>query len=336
VSEKTSNNRQRAIFYFMILSVALSGASFLLPSLSRQSPSTARLPIPAAFSFSESIAALSDQREVVASGSFEGSVVQHSQRVHVVNGWTPIHWTGHPLIGGGSSGYSQQPEYKPLTTSIDPYRVRTGEQSQCWFWFYNIGDAAIWRKQHVPAGLVQAEVYAHAWVSNEDGEPHSSPGEMYVSIGIDTEGRDPGYGWPWETSVAWSPYVLVRENWTQVLSRVAYMPEDGEITIYFRAWKKWSEKHGDVYWDDWAVYSINEPSAQPTYTPAPTYTPYPTQTPYPTYTPQPTPACTPGPISDFRCEYLFDEFSGTSLLRCADETNTLYKDAVTGEWACPK
>lgn len=276
--------------------------------------------------------------QVVASGSFEGPIVEHGQRINVVDGWTPIHWSGYPLISGGSGGLSSQPEYKPLTIEEDPWRVRTGEQSQCWFWFYTHGDGAIWRKTTVPAGLVQASVWAHAWVSSKDNEPHVSPGEMYVSIGIDTEGRDPGYNWPWETSVAWSPFVLVDENWTQIYSRVAYVPNGGEVTIYLRALKKWDEKHGDVYFDDWALYSLPEDGEpQPTYTPYPTLTPAPTYTPYPTYTPQPTPVpgCTPEP-SVFGCEYLVDELNGVALLRCSDEYSRLYKDTSTGEWACPK
>lgn len=292
--------------------------------------------MPDTFIQARSLDAIPESAQVIASGSFEGPVVEHSQRVNVVEGWTPFYWPGYPLIGGGTGGLGNQPEYKPLTIQEDPYRVRTGAQSQCWFWFYNIGSGGIWRQEAVPAGLVFVEAFVHAWVSNNDGDPHTSPGEMYVSIGIDTEGRNQGYNHPWDTSVAWSPYVLVRENWTQIISRAVYMEQPGTITIYLRAWKKWADKHGDVYWDDWTVYSMNQGAPLPTSTPAPTYTPFPTYTPYPTYTPQPTPACTPGPISDFGCEYLFDEFSGTSLLRCRDGDTVVYKDTNTGRYACPK
>ena len=296
-------------------------------------PSPARMDIQ---SPSEPRILASESTTLIASGSFEGDVVEHSQRVIVVDGWTPINWNGYPMIGGGSSGVSQQPEYKPLLIDVDPYRVRSGEQSQCWFWFYEIGDAAIWRKERVDeSGLVQASAWAQAWVSDRDDNPHSSPGEMYVSIGIDPDGRAPGYNWPWETSVIWSPFKLIHEDYEQVLSHLVYVEAGTEITVYLRAWSKWKDKHGDVYWDDWAVYSTDVGGSVP----QPTYTPYPTLTPVPTYTPYPTPApaCTPGPISDkLYCYDLVDENTGDMYRRCGYGSDVWYRDSDTGQYICPK
>ena len=218
----------------------------------------------------------------LVNGGFEGNVIEHSQRVIVAEGWTPIYWDREPMIGGGSPGRSAQPEYKPLTVDVDPYRVRSGEQSQCWFWFYTHGDAAIWQRVRVPAGYYRVDVWAQAWVSDRDDNPHSSNGEMYISLGIDPEGRDP-HGWPWETSVVWSPFSLVWNTYEQYGSRLVYVPKDGWITVYIRSWKKWSEKHGDVYLDDARLVRVDV--ANPTPEPLPTYTPYPTLEPCPTCVP---------------------------------------------------
>jgi len=238
----------------------------------------------------------------LVNGGFEGEYVEWSQRVIVAKGWTPIHWTGEPMIGGGSSGPSSLPEYKPLPIDVDPYRVRNGDKSQCWFWFYTHGDAAIYQVvPNVPAGWWQAEVWAQAWVSDQDNSPHYSPGEMYISIGIDTAGRNPGGGWPWETSVIWSPFMLVHGNYERVTSHPVYVGRDGSITVYLRAWKKWDQKHGDVYWDDARLYAVAgagpEPTPQPTPEPCQTCEPCPAVTPCPTNepcvsgTPCPTPSC---------------------------------------------
>jgi len=225
-------------------------------------------------------------------GGFEGDVIEHSQRVIVAEEWTPIYWNRESMIEGGSPGRSAQPEYKPLPAAVDSHRVRSGGQSQCWFWFYTHGDAAIWQQVRVPAGWYQVEAYAQAWVSNRDDQPHESPGEMYVSVGLDPEGREPG-GWPWETSVVWSPFQLVRGQYERVLSRPVYVESDGLLTVYLRAWKKWDSKHGDVYWDDARLIEIGGPeTGSETPAPLPTYTPYPTYTPLPTA--QPCPTCEPG------------------------------------------
>ena len=86
----------------------------------------------------------------------------------------------------------------------------------------------------------------------------------------------------------WSPFELVHGEYEQILSHPVRVDRSGPITVYLRAWKKWDDKHGDVYWDDARLIEVGGDGVCPTMTPYPTQTPYPTATPYPTPTPYPT------------------------------------------------
>lgn len=236
------------------------------------------------------------QEIAVLNPSFEGTYIEWSQRINLAPDWRLVYWKGKSLVGGGSVSDCAEPECKPILASQYPYRVRSGEKAQSCFWFYNHGDAALYTTQQVPAGTWQVGSYAHCWVSDIDTNPTSCPGEMYISIGVDPEGRSPGQGgWPWETSVSWSPFVRATARYERYMSRVFYVPATTDVTVYVRFWKKWDQKHGDVYVDDVFFNRIAD-AGGPTQTPYPTYTAQPTYTPYPTFTPQPTAGPTTEPL----------------------------------------
>ena len=219
--------------------------------------------------------------------SFEGKYVEWSQRTNLAPGWRLVHWKNEPLIDGGASGRSAQPECKPILERDFPYRVRSGDAAQCCFWFYTHGDAALYTRKDVEAGDWVFSAFAHTWTGSDDGNPFEA-GEMYVSLGIDPEGRDPGQGgWPWETSVLWSPYERLTSSYKEYESVVVRAEQEGPITLYVRFWTKWDEKHSDFYVDDANLTRVGGSTEPlPTYTPYPTYTPL---APLPTYTPYPTP-----------------------------------------------
>ncbi len=246
---------------------------------------------------------------LVRNPSFEEGFRTIGARLTVPNEWTPAWSTYPPVIEGGSAGPCIQPEYKEMCSYA--YRAHSGKCSGYYFAFYSMTDAVLYQVIAVQQDQsVQGRAFAQGWASPDDtpgapGQPPPSPGELYVSVGIDPDDRTDFR----RHGVIWSPWVLVREQFVEVRSPVV-VANASNVTLYLRAATKWAQKHGDVAWDDAGLYVVQAgPIVEPTYTPYPTLTPWPTSTPRPTYTPWPTlqplptytpfvcPTCVPGSCS---------------------------------------
>ena len=201
--------------------------------------------------------------------SFEGTytVRNNAGEVQVAPDWSPWWSEGLreiPGMEGGSASTipTARPEYKPLPVSVDAYRVHSGNTAQCWFSFSRVNYAGIY--QQVPATVDKTYrfgVWAQAWSSNDDGAPHTSPGELYISLGIDPDGGS----WWKSRAIAWSQWQPV----TNVYQRFVSLPivaQKPMLSVWIASGVKWALKHGDIYVDDaecWEVAAAPTPEPEP-------------------------------------------------------------------------
>jgi len=183
--------------------------------------------------------------------SFEGTYTEWGVgEVKIAQGWQPWYSDGLkeiPGIEGGSASTvpTARPEYRAATLAIDPYRVLDGEQSQLWFSFYKTNYAGIFQQVVATKGKTyQFGVWAQSWSSNDDGNPHTSPGELYISVGIDPDG---GTWWK-SRAIAWTQWSRVTNVFQEFVSLPITANKD-KVTVWVASGEKFSLKHGDNYVD---------------------------------------------------------------------------------------
>lgn len=228
--------------------------------------------------------------------SFEGVyTARGAGEVQVAPEWTPWWSEGLreiPGIDGGSAGSipTARPEYKPLPRSLDAYRVHSGDTAQCWFSFSRTNYAGLYQQVPVVVGKTyQFAVWAQAWASSDSSKPHESPGELYISLGIDPDGG----GWWKSRGIAWAQWQPV----TNVYQRFVSLPITALkplISVWIASGVKWALLHGDIYTDDAELCEVS-----------------------PAISPTPEPQPEPGEAVDYaRVERIFiDVLNGTRLVR---------------------
>jgi hypothetical protein len=172
----------------------------------------------------------------------------------VADGWFP--W----FVRGNASA-NREPEFKVEQVAIggDPYRIRSGGQSQKWFTTWATHTAGIYQKVAVPRGAtVQLTIYAMAYSGEADGwnPEHNTffsdpekPGNYSLSVGIDPTGAaPPAVGAPPPDSVVWSPDTMTPDQWVPI--SVTAAAQGGAVTVYARGAPAWGVKHNDSFWDD--------------------------------------------------------------------------------------
>lgn len=207
----------------------------------------------------------------LVNGGFEGEYVTWGAgEVQVAPGWAPWYSEGAheiPGIEGGSSATNPtaRPEYRAATLAIDAYRVRSGEEAQVWFSFMKTNYAGIYQSVPTEPGAVyEASVWAQCWAANDDGNPHSCPWELYISVGIDPDGG----AWYKSRSIQWSQWQRVQAGYTQFASPPV-VANKARATVYIASAVKFAGKHGDIYVDD-AQLELVKAGNGPCPTPEPT------------------------------------------------------------------
>lgn len=171
-------------------------------------------------------------------------------------------WTAWWLPTGNEGGEAGQPEYKPLTPDVDPYRVLEGDAAQCWFIRWRVMNGGIAQTVNAVAGKrVTVRVPFHVWCSRSD-DPTRDDEPLHVRVGIDPHGGTD----PEAESIEWGNWGRGTREWAQVaLSTTA---AEDRVTVYVQAWNKWPVSHNDVYVDD-ITFEVEGVEPEPPEPPAP-------------------------------------------------------------------
>ena len=126
-------------------------------------------------------------------GGFEGAYTEG-----VAPEWEPFWLEGMPHEGQGPA---TRPEFKPVTTEIDPARIVEGDKAQEWYVRWNTMDAGVYQQvTGLQAGQsLTFSASVQVWCSQND-DPRADDGELYMRVGIDPMGGVD----PWAGSVQWS------------------------------------------------------------------------------------------------------------------------------------
>ena len=166
--------------------------------------------------------------------------------LRVANGWELWHdnrdrCRDHPC-------YNWRPEYwyEDGYVHTDPLRVRSGRYAQKMSNLYSTHTAGLYQQVAVPEGSqVEFSIWVVVWSSSEDDPHHStSPGEYWLSVGIDPYGGTDAFS----DQIIWSDGIEYYDEHVQ-LSVLAVAQAD-HVTVFTRAAPEYCVKHNDSYWDD--------------------------------------------------------------------------------------
>jgi len=161
----------------------------------------------------------------------------------VANGWE-LWYDNEP----GTGCYNYRPEYKPEDGYAypDPLRVRSGQYAQKMFTMYSTHTAGLYQRVGVPVGSqVEFSIWAMVWSSSGDDPYHStSPGEYWLSVGIDPYGGTDAFS----EEIIWSNGIEYYDEHAQL--SVTAVAQADHVTVFTRAAPKYCVKHNDSYWDD--------------------------------------------------------------------------------------
>src|SRR5512139_2178459 len=145
------------------------------------------------------------------------------------------------------------PEYRDTrSTSQDPPRIRSGENSQKYFTFWSVHEGGVYQVvEGVRPGMaLRFSIYMHAWSATKlNGvvpNPHFSFGQtgMHMKIGIDpTGGTD-----PWSKDVIWSSEKDAFDKFERY--DVQAVARSNKVTVFTHSRPENPMEHNDVYLDD--------------------------------------------------------------------------------------
>ena len=187
--------------------------------------------------------------------SFEGNYIEFPGDRLVANGWTAWHIPGDP----NSTDFTvSQPTYRSAkdgaAESIVP-RVRSGEDAQVYFSFFEIHDGGLFQRvEGVPVGAtLEFSVFAYVWSSTfVDPDVSELPGEVTLSVGIDPTGGETGNGPTAEYS---APNVTYDSYTRYTYSTVA---QSEQVTVFVRSIINAPVRNTYIYLDD-ASLVVREP-----------------------------------------------------------------------------
>ncbi len=196
---------------------------------------------------------------LLVNGDFEGGShktesLGTSLSSAVADGWVPWFIRGNETI-------NREPEFKVEQVAIggDPFRVRSGGQSQKFFTTWATHTAGVYQRVRVPRNAtVQFTAYGMAYSGEADifdptrrsflSDPER-PGNYRMWVGIDPGGAEPAaMGAPPPPSVIWSEPTMTTDQW--VMLTVTARAQGSVVTVYTRGEQDWSVKHNDSFWED--------------------------------------------------------------------------------------
>lgn len=191
---------------------------------------------------------------------FEGNYPNQDgiNEVKVADGWRAF-WSNGDPPHEHKQGPCGRPEYKPLTRDVDVLRVLDGETAQCWFIGSRVMDAGVFQRvTGLPSGAeIGFSVHAHTWCSDAN-DPRATDGEMYLSLGVDLEGKTD----PWSITVRWSGWQRLNDRYRE-FGFGGFVIRDTSATVFIRAWNKWRLRHNDVYVDGAFLSVVESPDPEP-------------------------------------------------------------------------
>lgn len=172
----------------------------------------------------------------------------------VANGWVPWFIRGDEV-------HNREPEFKVEQVAIggDPFRVRSGGQSQKFFTTWATHTAGFYQQVRVPRGAtVRFTIYGMAYSGEADNfDPGRKsflsdplrPGNYRMWAGIDPTGAVPaGMGLPPPETVVWSEPTMITDQWVPL--SITVRAQGGLVTVYTKGAPDWSVKHNDSFWED--------------------------------------------------------------------------------------
>lgn len=220
------------------------------------------------------------------------------------SGWVASPW--QPWYYNDEGAYYDAPEFKQAKIAYDPYRVRSGTNSQQYFKDWARHLAGLYQVVNVPANSkLLFTVYGHAWSSfcdtTDEGskkDPKCDPRDsnkgginpIAMKIGIDpTGGTD-----PFSANIVWGEARGVYDNWE--IFEVEATAKGSTISVWIYSTPEYPSAKINVYWDDAALVTTSGGSgSKPATTPTPG-SGTPSATPKPGGTPAPTATYKPGSV----------------------------------------
>ncbi|QPC81136.1 LysM peptidoglycan-binding domain-containing protein [Phototrophicus methaneseepsis] len=257
--------------------------------------------------FSFSVTTIQGQdNNLLTNPGFEDAFVarENEELLTVANGWEPWHM---PHTADMPDYQNARPYYIGSTTAnamgILP-RVRSGNQSQIYYSFYETHDGGIYQQISgiEPGTELRFSIYAHVWSTTyDDFNVSEDDGGVALRVGIDTSGgTDPD-----AASVVYSTPGIFYDTFRQY--SVIATAESDTVTVFVRTTVADAVRNTVIYLDD-AVLEVTpesggsvteEPTEEPTAVVTEEPTEAPTEEPTEVVTEEPTeqPTSTPLPTS---------------------------------------
>jgi hypothetical protein len=175
----------------------------------------------------------------------------------VAHGWEPWWYND-------SGGEFDGPEFKQANISVDPNRVRSGEDAQQYFRPWARHKAGLYQQVAVsPGSLLRFTVYGHAWSSfcrekddHLDCDPRNSYQDsvnpIFMKIGIDPLGGTD----PFSPNIVWGEEKSVYDNFD--LFTVEATSQGGQVTAFIYSMPLYAAPVVNVYWDDASMVVLQE------------------------------------------------------------------------------
>jgi len=213
------------------------------------------------FAISIGIINAQDDTNLLTNGGFEGNFTTYDgeQPRQVADGWTAWHV---PATEDMPTFQNRAPKYQEVAP--DSSRIRTGNNAQLYFSFFETHEGGIYQQvNNVESGTeYRFSIYAHVWSSTfSDVDLSEDPGDVAVRVGIDPTGGTDGAS----SDIIWSTPAIFYDTYRQY--SVIATAESDTITVYVHSTVGRPAPSSYVYLDDAVLESTakaEEPTDEPT------------------------------------------------------------------------
>ena len=224
------------------------------------------------FSLSIGLTNAQDTENLLTNGGFEGNftIYDGEQPRQVADGWTAWHV---PATEDMPTFQNRAPKYQEVAP--DSSRIRTGNNAQLYFSFFETHEGGIYQQvTNVESGTeYRFSIYAHVWSSTfSDVDLSEDPGDVALRVGIDPTGGTDGAS----DDIIWSTPAIFYDTYRQY--SVIATAESSSITVFVHSTVGRPAPSSYVYLDD-AVLESTEKAEAPTTAPTTVPTSNPTQAP---------------------------------------------------------
>jgi LysM repeat protein len=233
--------------------------------------------------------------------------------VQIAEGWTawwlptPPAWVvppnncEHKALWGC---YWMRPEFVDSARTLQPNRIRSGDNSQKYFSFGRMHEAGLYQRVTgiTPGARLRFTVFMHAWMCIDPADCNAgyrsdNPTTMHMRVGIDPLGGTDAFS----PNIVWSGEMDSFDHWAQYA--VEAVAQSGSVTVFTHSRPEWEgvRMHNDVYVDDASLVQVGTGAVVPQQASQPTATAVPAQAATPAASavaPTKAPVITPSPRPD--------------------------------------